>query len=672
MSVWQIPRGHSDAERRLAWPGRAAGGERSVSTSARWTVDSGAARASRIKGRSLIPPPWVVLTLVVGFLALGDICDAQVSTRYVYDPLGRLVQVIEADGTTVTYDYDAVGNLLRRLVTRPAGTAGSITGVYPAAVTPATEATVSISGVGLATSVSVTFDVPGITAIIQGAPEDTVLSLRVRVEAGVSPGPHTFTVNRTTLPPIASGAVALNVSARPVLLGLAPAQVLTGATVDPFTMFGARLNQSPVVLFDRPGLAVAGATASADGTVLTGRLQVALNTVPGPVGVSVRTSEGTTARATLTVVRSVPGLTGSYFAAAFTLDGAGLPVVPVTAPTFIHGDTAVQFGASTGFRFRPCLVATSGCLTGAYTVRWQGYIFLANVGTYTFALNSSDASQLLIGGAPVVSNPGTHAATTAQGVFVAPAPGSYPLVVLFNTSGSTPGIDLLYQPPGTTTLSLVPETVLWSDGSAYDPSLRSAVAAVSVSNPATPVSPGGTNPIANATAAVSFANPSPVAVPGGTEPVASTSAAVSFANPSPVAEPGGSAPVASTSAAVSFSNPAPVVSPGGTAPVSAALGAVGYAAGPVVYQISPTQLSRSAGGGVLTITGRNLQGATAVQFANGTGMSASAPSSSIDGTTVTTTVTLTGATPTGFVGVTVSTPTGVSAATASTVLEIVP
>lgn len=613
----------------------------------------------------------VVVTLAALMLGVSS-SHGQVSTRYVYDPLGRLVQVIEADGTTVTYDYDAVGNLLRRLVTRPAGSEGSITGIYPSALAPATEAGVTISGVGFGTVVGVTFDVPTITATIQGAPEDTVLSLRVRVEAGVSPGPHTFTVSRTTLPPIASGAVALNVSARPVLLGLAPAQVLTGATVDPFTMFGARLNQSPVVLFDRPGLAVTGATASVDGTVLTGRLQVALNTVPGPVGVSVRTSEGTTARATLTVVRSVPGLTGSYFGGVFALDSGGLPVVPTTASSFIRDDVAVRFGTSSGFNFRPCLVASSGCLTGAYTVRWQGYIFLANVGTYTFALNSSDASQLLIGGAPVVSNPGTHAATTAQGVFVAPAPGSYPLVVLFNTSGATPGIDLLYQPPGTATLSLVPETVLWGDGSAYDPSLMSAVAAVSVSNPAAPVSPGGTNPVSNATAAVSFFSPGAVPEPGGASPTAAASTSVSFANPSPVAEPGGSAPVASTSAAVSFSNPAPVISPGGTAPVSAALGTVGYAAGPVVYQVSPTQLSRSAGGGVLTIAGRNLKGATAVQFENGTGMSASAPSSSIDGTTVTTTVTLTGATPTGFVGVTVSTPTGVSAATASTVLEIVP
>ena len=106
--------------------------------------------------------------------------------------------------------------------------------------------------------------------------------------------------------------------------------------------------------------------------------------------------------------------------------------------------------------------------------------------------------------------------------------------------------------------------------------------------------------------------------------------------------------------------------------MSAAVGAVGFAAGPVVYQITPTQLSRSAGGGLLTIKGSNLQDATAVVFENATDISASAPTASADGKTVTTTVTLTAATPAGLVGVKVSTPTGVSATSTATVLEVVP
>jgi hypothetical protein len=98
---------------------------------------------------------------------------------------------------------------------------------------------------------------------------------------------------------------------------------------------------------------------------------------------------------------------------------------------------------------------------------------------------------------------------------------------------------------------------------------------------------------------------------------------------------------------------------------------VGYASGPVVTGLAPLQLSRSAGGGQLVITGSNLQNATAVLFDGAAGLSASAPSASPDGRTVTVTVSITSAATTGFVVVTVSTPAGTSAATAATVLEIV-
>jgi len=97
---------------------------------------------------------------------------------------------------------------------------------------------------------------------------------------------------------------------------------------------------------------------------------------------------------------------------------------------------------------------------------------------------------------------------------------------------------------------------------------------------------------------------------------------------------------------------------------------VGFASGPVVNTITPQQLSRSSGGGQLTLSGSNLQNATAVLFDDAPGVSASAPSVSADGRTVTVTVTLTAAAPTGLVVVTVSTPAGTSAATAATVLEI--
>jgi hypothetical protein len=388
------------------------------------------------------------------------------------------------------------------------------------------------------------------------------------------------------------------------------------------------------------------------------------------------------------------GLIGSYFGGVSQLDGGGLPIVPASSPTFVRSDLSVQFGTSRDFQYRPCLLTSSNCLNGAYTVRWVGRIDLQS-GSYTFALNSSDASQLLIGGTSVVSNPGRHTAATTQGGFVSPAAGSYSIEIRFTTNGTTPGIDLLYQPPGGSSLVAVPAALLWSDGTFLDSTSASASSAVSFSNPAAPPAAGGSAPVASTGATVSFLNPAPVPEPGGTAPVASTNAAVSYTNPASVPEPGGAAPVASTNAAVSYANPAPVPEPGGTAPVAASTAtvsfanpeptiqpggaqavaapstAVGFASGPVVNSIAPLQMSRSSGGGQLTLSGSNLQNATAVSFADAPGISASAASVSADGRTVTVTVTITGAATTGLVVVTVTTPAGTSAGTATTVLEIV-
>ncbi|HEU4891732.1 MAG TPA: FG-GAP-like repeat-containing protein [Vicinamibacterales bacterium] len=387
------------------------------------------------------------------------------------------------------------------------------------------------------------------------------------------------------------------------------------------------------------------------------------------------------------------GLIGSYFDAVSQLDGSGLPIVPATSPTFILSDSSVQFGASRGFQYRPCLLTPGNCLNTAYTVRWVGRIDLQS-GSYMFALNSSDASQLLIGGTSVVSNPGRHAPTTTQGGFVSPAAGSYPIEIRFTTDATTPGIDLLYQPPGGGSLTAVPAVLLWSDGTFLDSTSGSAWSAVSFSNPATPPAAGGSAPVASTSATVSFLNPAAVPEPGGSAPVSATEAVVSFLSPEPVPEPGGTSPIRAVTSTVSYTNPAPVQEPGGTAPVAASTAtvsftnpeptiqpgssepiaasstAVGFASGPVVHSITPQQLSRSSGGGQLTISGSNLQNATAVSFDNAPGISASAPSVSADGRTVTVTVTLTAAAPTGLVVVTVSTPAGTSAATAATVLEI--
>ena len=66
-----------------------------------------------------IPPPaqpflrYLFLCVIFYFL-FAPITNAQSANeiRYVYDEVGRLVAVIDLQGETATYNYDAVGNIL--------------------------------------------------------------------------------------------------------------------------------------------------------------------------------------------------------------------------------------------------------------------------------------------------------------------------------------------------------------------------------------------------------------------------------------------------------------------------------------------------------------------------------------------------------------------------------
>lgn len=60
----------------------------------------------------------VVLSVVLAVVAALAGPAAAVDVQYVYDALGRLVQVIYPSGKVVTYTYDAAGNITS-IVTTP-------------------------------------------------------------------------------------------------------------------------------------------------------------------------------------------------------------------------------------------------------------------------------------------------------------------------------------------------------------------------------------------------------------------------------------------------------------------------------------------------------------------------------------------------------------------------
>jgi YD repeat-containing protein len=134
------------------------------------------------------------LAIAVALVALARASLAQ-ETRYIYDPLGRLVGVAEPQGQFTIYDYDEVGNLLA--VRRPDTTAPvAITFVNPAAGPAGTQ--VEVFGAGFSTvSTANQISFNGVSSQVLSA---SATRLVTQVPIGATSGP----INVTT--PLGSAA----------------------------------------------------------------------------------------------------------------------------------------------------------------------------------------------------------------------------------------------------------------------------------------------------------------------------------------------------------------------------------------------------------------------------------------------------------------------------------
>jgi YD repeat-containing protein len=126
-----------------------------------------------------------MLRILVACALSVTLANAQTTpdVRYVYDELGRLVAVIDADGQMAVYAYDAVGNVMS--ITRHGAGAVSIAAFTPSAGGVGTS--VTIRGVGFSPTPSqntVTFN--GVAASVQSA---TPTELTVVVPPGATTGP---------------------------------------------------------------------------------------------------------------------------------------------------------------------------------------------------------------------------------------------------------------------------------------------------------------------------------------------------------------------------------------------------------------------------------------------------------------------------------------------------
>jgi YD repeat-containing protein len=172
---------------------------------------------------------WALL--LMAWLAASTAVQAA-GASYVYDEIGRLVQVIAPDGTSTQYTYDAAGNIT---AVRADGTSLlAITSFYPEV--GSSGGAVTITGSGFSTTASnntVTFN--GTAATVGTA---TATQLTVAIPAGATTGPITVSntngsVTSTRVFTVGTGSVPQIASFSPNIGNPGTAVTITGQNFSP-------------------------------------------------------------------------------------------------------------------------------------------------------------------------------------------------------------------------------------------------------------------------------------------------------------------------------------------------------------------------------------------------------------------------------------------------------
>ena len=217
-----------------------------------------------------------VVLLIYGLACLAGLPVWASSANYYYDELGRLVETVAADGTSVLYSYDAVGNITS-VRHNNVSTVG-ISGFNPLSGPVGTSVTVFGSGFSttLATNV-VKFN--GTSATVTAA---TATSLVVTVPTGASTGAINITNGAASA--TSSGSFVVGSLAVPTVTGFTPTIGAQGTAV---TVSGTNF-QAAIALDKIQFGTILAATSTAVATTLT-------TNVPGPASsgkVSVTTPYG--------------------------------------------------------------------------------------------------------------------------------------------------------------------------------------------------------------------------------------------------------------------------------------------------------------------------------------------------------------------------------------------
>jgi YD repeat-containing protein len=223
------------------------------------------------------------VAVLLSVLLFTNVLRGQSGVQYFYDPLGRLVGVIDTSGNAAAYSYDPVGNLLA--ITRYTAGQASVLDFTPSSGPVGT--VVTISGTGYSTTASQdTVSFNGTTATITSA---TVNQIIATVPTGATTGPIKVTSPAGTFTTATSFTVTTGTGV-PTITSFTPAVATPGTAL---TITGTNFDTNPIndkLIFNGPTQVqvqnpVTSTTISTTMPSASASGHISINT-PGGVGVS--------------------------------------------------------------------------------------------------------------------------------------------------------------------------------------------------------------------------------------------------------------------------------------------------------------------------------------------------------------------------------------------------
>jgi len=582
-------------------------------------------------------PARVAFCALALFFSLFTAQPDAAQERYDYDALGRLIRVIDEQGRVTEYVYDAAGNILQVIAGQGGAQAPAIASISPSAIRRGETKAIQITGTGF-NGVQVSIADPGldVSNLLSSAAQVT-FSLTAAASALL--GAQQITLSN------AAGSATTSITVSGVLptLGMSPLPIAvppTGSARNFFVSLSIPDNVDHVINVASANTAIATVSPPSV-TIPAGQTEVIVSIAGQTAGTTAINLTSATIAGTSVPVFVTAEFTGLTTSFAKPL-GIVLDAPPGGTPTTFGPFASPLVGVVVGAYLDDVAPKTLAVGTGPTPLVISG----AGLEGVT-AVNIQPADGLTLGAISVapdgraVTVPVTvaaNAATTVRKVVLSGAQQPYiaarPGADQFQITLQGPeifSIDPIFATIGTTSATLTVRG-------------RNLQAAQSVSfTPGTGISVSNT-PVVNADGTI-------LTIAYSINPLAQAGDHVVT-----IITSGGSSGTAATAAnTFHVVNEAqavytPIASPllgvvlqDGTAPPAQTLNAfsshVGVAYGPVATAISPTVgiIGQTVN---LTISGHELNGVTAVQFAPPEGVTVGAPSVNPDGRTVNVTVTV--------------------------------